>query len=216
MELWLDTIDFDLISKSVKQLNVTGITTNPSILANGSLSARSTIQKLLDIQPGRVAVQVTANEYLAMIEQAQKLADIDTRIIIKIPVTDNGLLAINALSRYGIQTMATAIYEANQVLLSAMAGANYAAPYLGRIPGNSFLVLKDMLDVMALHKYPLKIIVAAIKSKAQIMQSAKLGAHAITIPGNVFHEFIGNLTETIQSINQFDQDWGSSGKSLDV
>jgi len=215
MELWLDTIDFSLISKSVNQLDVAGITTNPSILATSSLSAKATIEKLLNIQQGRVAVQVTVNNHEAMVEQAKKIAEIDSRIIIKVPVTDDGLHAINALSKIGIQTMATAIFEANQVLLSAMAGASYAAPYLGRIPGDNFQVLKDMLDIIKIYQYPLKLIVAAIRNKEQIIRTAKLGAHAITIPASPFNEFIGNLPETIQSLNQFDKDWLASGKSLD-
>src|SRR5579863_2367346 len=156
MELWLDTIDFSLISKSVNQIGVTGITTNPSILSKSSLSAKATIEKLLNIQQGRVAVQVTAHNHETMIDQAKKLASVDPRIIIKVPVTDDGLHAINALSTIGIQTMATAIFEANQVLLSAMAGATYAAPYLAKIPGDNFQVIKDMLDVIEKYRYPLK------------------------------------------------------------
>ncbi len=215
MELWLDTVDFSLIRKSVTQLGVTGITTNPSILATSSLSAKATIEKLLSIQQGRVAVQVTVHNHEAIVEQAKKIAEIDSRIIIKVPVTDDGLHAINALSKIGIQTMATAIFEANQVLLSAMAGAAYAAPYLGRIPGDNFQVLKDMLDIIKIYNYPLKLIVAAIRNKEQIIRTAKLGAHAITIAASPFNEFIGNLPETIQSLNQFDKDWLASGKSLD-
>jgi len=179
------------------------------------LSAKATIEKLLDIQQVSVAIQVTENNHETMIEQAKKLASIDSRIIIKVPVTDDGLHTINALSKIGIQTMATAIFEADQVLLSAMAGATYAAPYLARIPGDNFQVIKDMLDVIEIYRYPLKLIVAAIRNKEHIIRTAKLGAHAITIPSDPFKEFIGDLPETMQSINQFEKDWLSSGKSLD-
>ena len=110
--------------------------------------------------------------------------------------------------------MATAIFETNQVILSAMAGSTYAAPYLGRIKGDSFAVLNDMLDIISIYGYQLKIIAAAIKSKEHILNVAKSGSQAITIPENAFLEFICDLPETTQSLDQFDKDWGASGKSL--
>jgi len=214
MELWLDTIDFELITKYTNQLSITGITTNPSILAKSSLSARVTIEKLLVLQAGKVAVQVTLNNYPDMFTQAKMLAAIDPRIIIKIPITNDGLYTIHALSKIGIQTMATAIFETSQILLGAMAGATYAAPYLGKIKGDNFAVLQDMLDIIKVNNYPLKLIVAAIKNKEQIVHATKLGAQAITIPADPFREFMANLNETTDSLMQFDRDWMDSGKSL--
>ena len=127
------------------------------------------------IQPGKVAVQVTTDERKAMITQAQMLAAIDPRIIIKIPVNKEGLSAIQALSQNGIPIMATAIFEARQVLLSALAGANYAAPYLGRISGDSFKVMEDMAKIINIYRFPLKLIMAAIRTV-----SAKGKCHPLT------------------------------------
>src|SRR3990167_5524615 len=119
MELWLDTIDFGLIKTATKQLVVTGVTTNPSILAKSTLSAKDTIKKLLEIQAGNVAVQVTESNYKTMIEQALLISSYDPRIIIKIPVNQDGLYVIKHLSSLNIKTMATAIFNTRQVLLSA-------------------------------------------------------------------------------------------------
>ncbi len=216
MELWLDTIDFDLIEKTVTQLNITGITTNPSILAGSALSAKNTITKLLQIQPGKLAVQVTASTHRDMITQAKMLAVLDPRIIIKIPVNSEGLIAIKSLSALNIQTMATAVFEPRQVLLSAMAGATYAAPYFGRIVGDNYAVLNDMLSLVKTYNYPLKLIVAAIRNKDQIVNIAQSGAHAITVPADPFHDFISDLNLTTESLDNFAKDWDASGKSLNV
>ncbi len=215
MELWLDTIDFELITTAVSQMTITGITTNPSILAKGELTARETINKLLMIQPGKLAVQVTTDDHMAMINQAQMLAAIDPRIIIKVPVNKEGLLAIHTLSQNGIPTMATAIFEARQVLLSALAGANYAAPYLGRISGDSFKVMEDMTKIINIYRFPLKLIIAAIRTTEQVIRCACYGAHAITIPAKVFNEFVNNSAETSASLNNFAREWQESGKSLE-
>ena len=216
MELWLDTIDFNLIEKTTNQLHITGVTTNPSILSGSPLSVKDTITKLLQIQPGRVAVQVTASSHSDMVAQSKMIAAISPRIIIKIPVNNEGLTAIKLLSTDSIPTMATAIFETRQVLLSAMAGATYAAPYFGRIEGDNYAVLTDMLDIIDIYKYPLKLIVAAIKNKEQVVKVAKSGAHAITIPSDPFCAFISDLHLTTESLDQFTLDWQTSGKSLDI
>lgn len=216
MELWLDTIDFHLIEKTTRQLNLIGVTTNPSILAKSSLSAKDTISKLLEIQAGMVAVQVTEERADGMINQAMEIASYSSRIIIKVPVNHEGLIAIKALADRNIPTMATAIFEVSQVLLSAMAGSTYAAPYFGRIPTDNYAILQDMLDIIKIYKYPLKIIAAAIKNKEQIVNVAKLGTHAVTIPVEPFKEFIGDLSSTTESLIQFAKNWSESGKSLNI
>lgn len=216
MELWLDTIDFELIEKSTKLLNITGVTTNPTILSGSKLSAMDTINKLLKIQSGKVAVQVIANNFDDMVAEAKMIAAFDSRIIVKIPVNNNGLTAIKILAECGIKTMATAIFETRQVLLSAFAGATYAAPYFGRIKSDNYAVLSDMLDVIDSNNYPLKIIAAAIQNKEQIVNIAKLGSHAITIPSAPFLEFIDDLDLTTESLNQFANNWNNSGKSLNL
>ena len=133
MELWLDTIDFKFIAKACTQLTIFGVTTNPTILSQSNLLIKKVIQTLLNIQSGKVVVQVTESKAVGMINQAEKIIKFGPNIIVKIPVTGEGLAAIKALNNLNVATMATAIFHPHQVLLSALAGASYAAPYLGKI-----------------------------------------------------------------------------------
>lgn len=212
MELWLDTIDFDLIERAKNTLRLTGITTNPTILSSSSLSSKETIKKLLTLQNGLVAVQVTANHQEEMVAQAINLSAFSPRIIIKIPVTEDGLSAMHVLSQKNIQTMATAIFEPAQVLLSILAGATYAAPYFSKISQNNeecYKVLQAMQSIVDKQKSTLKIIAAAIHDKQQIIECAKEGVPAITVPAAVYRELVASHPATLHSLKNFQEAWGT-------
>lgn len=113
-----------------------------------------------------------------IINQTKMIAQIDSQIIIKIPINQEGLFVINALAKANIQTMATAMFETRQVLLSIIAGANYAPPHLSRISGDQFNKINQMLEVICINNLPLKLIVTAIKNVDQILSSAKFGTYA--------------------------------------
>ncbi|MCX7121688.1 MAG: hypothetical protein NTZ67_07975 [Gammaproteobacteria bacterium] len=212
MELWLDTIDFDLIQDAVRQLLITGITTNPSILSKLNGKCDDTIKKLLDIQSGFLAVQVTADTPNKMIAQACHLKKLSDRIIVKVPVTQNGLYVIRHLNRENILTMATAIFEPTQVYLSMLAGANYAAPYLGKIEktdGNSNAI-KDMLGIIKIQNSSLKLLAASIKTKEQILDCLLSGCHAITLPADTYKLLLSDNSSTMECLHKFKSDWDAS------
>jgi len=136
MELWVDGIETAFVEHA-KQLGILhGITTNPSILAQTDRPAEMVLQELLDKFPGPIAVQVTATTAADMIEQGKILLDFSPRLIVKIPVTEQGLHAISRLTHHEIPTMATAIFEPTQAFLAAQAGASYLAPYFAHIGEN--------------------------------------------------------------------------------
>src|SRR3989338_5002912 len=175
MELWLDTIDYRLIEDAIKRIKIFGVTTNPSILCKSKETPEKTIKKLLDIQPGLLAVQVTSTDECAMLNQAKKLHHMSNRIIIKVPVCKTGLSVMRALSLENIPTMATVIFEPIQVYLSILSGATYAAPYLGRIEKNTgdySRVISEMLSVIKNNQSTLKLLTASIATKKQIMYCA--------------------------------------------
>lgn len=210
MELWLDTIDLEVIKDAADTLKITGVTTNPSILSKSDLPLTDIIESLLTVQPGHVAVQVNSKEKDQMLSEAEAFAAISKRIIVKVPVTKQGLGVISYLSQLSIPTMATAIYEPSQVLLSSIAGATYAAPYIGRIEeigGNHIPVLLEMMEIVKRQKNNLKIIAAAIRSKQQILDCSRLGVSALTVAPNVYQEFLKDNTDTLSSLEAFEQDW---------
>lgn len=215
MELWLDTLDYELISFANKTLNITGITTNPAIIAKSSQNAVKAITQLLDIQHGLVAVQVTENnDKQNMLAQAQILSELSDRIIVKVPVTQIGLSVIKLLNDINIPTMATAIYEPRQVLLAGLAGAKYAAPYFGRIKENSLQTINSMQQIIKSQNLQLKLIAAAIRSVEQIISLTHLGVDAITVSANVYQLLLQDNPQTHQSLKDFEEIWNNSRSSF--
>ncbi len=216
MELWLDTINFDLIENTAQQINLAGVTTNPSILSQASGSPDKTIERLLSIQPGRVAVQVTAVDAQGMIDQAKRISQTSERIIIKVPVTNTGLHVIKQLAADNIPAMATAVFESSQVYLSMLAGAKYVAPYFGRISEVSAEPLAEidtMLHIIDTYNSDLKLIAAAITTKQEIIDCLSLGAHAITLPDLAFQLLSSDHPNTTLSLAGFQQDWAARDPS---
>jgi len=194
MELWLDTINLELIKEAAKNGVLTGITTNPHILSQADTLPETKLKQILSITDiSYVAAQVVASDYEGMIEQARYLASLDpARMIVKIPVNPSGLKAIYALSKEGIMTMATAIFDQYQIYLSALACAKYAAIYLSKIPENIFETLQEMNEISKKNQMPINLLAASIKDKRQLIECALLGLKAITITDDIYK----SLTET--------------------
>lgn len=213
MEIWLDTIDINLIQKAAESNIITGVTTNPSILSQSLHSPEVTLKQLLSIQPGYVAVQVIANDLEGMLRQARNLSRLSDRIIVKIPVTQEGFRAMSILHGENIRTMATAIFTPEQILLSAISKATYAAPYLGRIDesiGNGLDIINTMQTIINTQQFPLKLIAAAIRTTEQVAQSAKIGVGAITLPKDVYMALLSTHKLTEESLDKFSIDWASN------
>lgn len=213
MHIWLDTLDEDTIQLA-EDLNIlSGVTTNPRILAQSPLSIKATLDRLLQIQNGKITVQVTARAADEMIIQALAFSELSERIIVKVPATKEGLKTIKFLSMKQIPCMATMIFHPNQVLLAAAAGANYVAPYLSRmerLEENGWQYLESMAHIITLHQLPVQLLVASIKNSLQIMQCAELGVDAITIKKEAFEEFISDNKYTLDCEEEFMDEWKQS------
>src|SRR5947209_968437 len=133
MDIWLDTSNIRMVQKAIRFGILAGVTTNPSIIAQSQRSLEEVLEDLLHYQEGPVTAQVVAEETREMVQQGQNLFAFSNRIIVKVPITKNGLEAIHLLSRQGIPTMATVLFSPRQALMAALAGANYVAPYLSRM-----------------------------------------------------------------------------------
>ena len=215
MEIWLDTAELDLI-ESAKQMGILqGVTTNPSIVSKAKMGLEDLLEKILNLQDGPVTVQVTATDAPKMIQQAEALFQFNNRIVVKVPVTSEGLKAIHALNQKHIPTMATAVFETKQVLLAARAGAQYIAPYYSTIceadiEGSE--QFRAMLKLLERYKYGSKILGASLKSAEHVRQCIEMGAHAVTLNKEVFLALIENNDETVKRMDKFAKDWEGAEK----
>lgn len=168
------------------------------------------IETVLHAQSGPMAVQVTASSSAKMIQQARRLHQHSSRIIVKVPVTTEGLEVIHSL-RHEIPTMATAVFHPKQVLAAALAGASYIAPYLGAILQETghdpFQALEAMMALCRNYQLKAKILGAAIRSAEQAMQCSALGIPGMTLTAALFTELVGDAPETLSRLQRFAVDW---------
>lgn len=216
MEIWLDTCNSQSIKAACQYGIISGITTNPSILSKADEDPEKVILRLLDEQDGLVAVQVVADEADLMIRQALKLHSMSDRIIVKVPVIQQGLIAMKSLSEQEVPIMATAVFNPNQALLAALAGANYLAPYVGRMYSSGIDAIEALETIKSIYghyHFETRIIAAALQSPEQIAVCAKIGIDAVTLKGSLFNQFMANDPFTLESLEGFAADWELGKKS---
>lgn len=210
MEIWLDTADIELVKVATEMGILHGVTTNPSIIAKSKMGMEDLLEKLLEVQPGPVTAQVTSDNGAKMVEQGEALYQFSNRMVVKVPITKEGIKAIFALSSKKIPVMATAIFDTNQVLLAARAGATYIAPYFSsmcELDISGIEQFKSMLKLLERYRYPSKLIGASLKTSEQVRECAELGADAVTLNKEVFLSFIDNHPETMNRVEKFSKDW---------
>lgn len=216
MEIWLDTTDETAIAEADRMGILTGVTTNPAIIAQAKESLDVIIKKLLKAQKGYVAVQIRAQQTDAIVAQVNELHRISPRIIAKIPATKDGYQAINLLQVTGIKTMATAIFDPMQLFLAAKAGAHYAAPYLSRMETDGPGFLKVMKELTVQYGLNLKILVASIRWIDQINDCLRLGMHAVTIKESLLKELLSTHPKTQIQLEKFEDNWETIPKSTEL
>lgn len=213
MEIWLDTSNENFVAYASGLGILQGITTNPTILAPSKVSPHEVIASLLKVQNGVVAIQVLSDDIEEMCKQAKMLSAISNRILVKIPVTQNGIRAIYALNQEGIPTLATAIFELQQALLAFKAGASYLAPYLGRIADtekNPIQVISQMHSMKLHYDFKGKIMGAGIRELATAIACIEIGICAITLPEKIFTELVQDCESTLLALEKFSEDWSKS------
>jgi transaldolase len=213
MELWLDTSNVNLVTNANGFGILQGVTTNPTILTQSKMCPQDLIYKLLEAQKGLVAIQVLAHNEEEICDQAKVLSAISDRILVKIPVTQNGIRAISALSQEGVLTLATAIFTLQQALLAFKAGASYLAPYLGRIADtgkNPIQVVSKMISLKKNYGFNGKIMGAGIRDLTTTMECIEIGICAITLSEKIFNEFVEDYEPTLLALEKFSKDWSTS------
>ncbi len=216
MEIWLDTTDEACITDAIKRGLLHGITTNPTSVSHSEKPLEDLLKELLDIQDGPVAVQVVADSREEMIRQAELLTAHSPRVIVKVPVTSQGLISIYELSSRRIPVMATALFEPYQALLAFKAGAHYVAPYLRKIQdaGGSFkTTLLLMQKLIATYSFDSKIIAASIPNLETLLFCAEIGLSAATIPATIYKDLVSDHPATVRATVKFSEDWQEAPQS---
>lgn len=211
MKLFIDTANIDEIKEINEWGVICGVTTNPSLIAKEGRNFEEVVKEITQIVDGPISAEVISLEKDGMLEEARKLAKIHSNIIIKIPMTKEGLKAVKVLTEEGIKTNVTLIFSANQALLAARAGASYVSPFVGRLDdiGNEGIeLIHDIVNIFSVHDIETEIIAASIRHPIHVLDAANAGAHISTIPFKVFQQML-NHPLTNSGIDSFLKDWES-------
>lgn len=209
MKLFIDTANIDEIREVNEWGVISGVTTNPSLIAKEGRDFKQVVKEISDIVDGPISAEVISLKKEGMIEEARELSKIHSNIVIKIPMTIEGLKAVNVLSKEGIKTNVTLIFSANQALLAAKAGATYVSPFIGRLDdiGNEGMnIVYEIVQIFDTHNIDTEIIAASIRHPMHVIEAAKAGSHISTIPYKVFIQMINHPLTDI-GIDKFLKDW---------
>lgn len=214
MELILDTANLDAIRELDSLLNVTGVTTNPSIIAKSGMSPEEVIDGLVGcLRPDqKIFIQTVRTDFEGMMEEARYICGLrPENMYVKIPVTHNGLRAIKAAKEEGLGVLATAIYSADEAFLAAMNGADYLAPYVNRMSnyGDGVAMVTELIQMLAVQGLPAKVIAASFKNSWQVHELIRTGIQAVTAPPEVVYSMIGHPGTEI-AVSEFTRDWDAA------
>jgi len=215
MKFFIDTANLDEIKKAVDMGMVDGVTTNPSLIARENKPFVEIIKDICKIVDGPISAEVIALDAEGMVREGRELAAIHSNIVIKIPMTTEGLKAVKTLADEKIRTNVTLIFSASQALMAAKAGASYASPFVGRlddISQNGMDLISDIMNIYDNYGYATEVIVASIRNPIHVVDAALLGAHIATIPFKVIAQLARHpLTDL--GMEQFLADWEKRAKA---
>lgn len=209
MKFFLDTANVDEI-KRINELGlVDGVTTNPTIISKEGRDFEEVIKEICSIVDGPVSAEVISLEAEGMVKEARVLAKWASNVVVKVPMTEEGLKAVNILSKEGIKTNVTLIFTVAQGLMAAKAGATFVSPFLGRLEDigtDSLALIKKLRKVLDFYGYKSEIIAASVRGLKHVEDVAEVGAHIATIPGSLFPKLWSHPL-TNSGIEQFLSDW---------
>lgn len=216
MQLFLDTADVAVLMDLAATGLVDGVTTNPTLIAKSGRAMLEVIAEICEIVEGPVSAEVAATSAAGMIEEGRKLASVASNVVVKVPLTRDGLIATHAFAREGIQTNVTLCFSAPQALLAAKAGASYISPFVGRLDDYGAVGVDLITEIRAIYDnydFDTEILAASIRSPAHVTAVAMSGADCATIPPAVFESLFKHpLTEL--GLQNFLNDWAKTGQSI--
>lgn len=209
MKFFLDTANVDYIREVNEMGVICGVTTNPSLVAKEGRDFNEVIREITSIVDGPISGEVISENAEGMISEGREIAKIHPNMIVKIPMTAEGLKAVKVLNKEGIKTNVTLIFSATQALLAANAGATYVSPFLGRLDDismNGMDLISDIAEIFEIHGIDTEIIAASVRNPIHVIEAAKAGAHISTIPYNLVKQMLSHpLTDS--GIEKFKADW---------
>ena len=211
MKLFIDTANVDEIKEIAEWGVVDGVTTNPSLIAKEKRDFKEVVTEITGIVDGPISAEVVSLKHDEMVEEAKELVKIHKNIIIKVPMTEEGLIAVKELHAMGIKTNVTLVFTSTQALLAAKAGASYVSPFLGRlddISTNGLNLIEEIMDIFNNYSYDTEVIAASIRHPMHVVECARLGCDIATVPYKVFKQMLHHpLTDS--GIERFLKDWES-------
>ncbi len=216
MQLFLDTANVEEIKEALTWGVISGVTTNPSLVAKEKRDFKVLVKEICDMVPGPVSAEVISLDSQEMISEARELARVAPNVVVKIPMCIEGLKAVKVLSQEGIKTNVTLVFSANQGLLAALAGATYVSPFVGRLDdvGNEGMaVVEDLVILIENYSLPTKVIAASIRHPMHVLEAAKISAHVATVPYKVLESMTRHPLTDI-GIVRFLDDWAKVQNEL--
>lgn len=211
MRLFIDTANIEEIREVSEWGVLSGVTTNPSLVAKEGRNMEDVIREITSLVSGPISAEVLATDVEGMVEEGKRAASWGDNVVIKIPMTEDGLKATCELSQSGIEVNVTLIFSTNQALLAAQAGASFVSPFIGRLDDighDGMDIIRDVAEVYAYYAIPTEVIAASIRHPLHVVESARNGADVATVPYKVLKAMVKHpLTES--GLEKFIADWES-------
>lgn len=209
MKLFIDSGNINDIEKLAALGIIDGVTTNPSLLAKEQGNYRDNLKKICGIVKGPVSGEVVATDFEGMIRQGREIAAIDEHMVVKVPLTRDGIRACKAMSGEGIRVNVTLVFTAAQALLAAKAGATFVSPFVGRlddIATNGMELIRDIVEIFDNYEFTTEVLVASCRNPIHIVDAARLGADICTCPASVLDQLFNHPLTNI-GLERFLKDW---------
>ncbi len=209
MKIFIDTANLEQIKEVNSWGVLDGVTTNPSLVAKEGCDFKKRIEDICSVVDGPISAEAVSLDAEGMVKEARELSKMHKNVIVKIPMTDEGLKAVKVLSKEGIRTNVTLVFSPNQALLAAKAGATYVSPFVGRLDDISHTgmdLVKDIVTILKNYNFKTQVIAASIRHPVHVTEAALAGAHVATVPYDVLKKMLKhNLTD--EGIKKFLVDW---------
>jgi len=209
MKIFLDTANLESIKKYNDIGAVDGITTNPTLLSREKEHPEEIMREITRIIKGPVNLEVVGITTDVMLEEAHRLITFGNNVVVKIPMTPEGLKAVKILNNEGIKTNVTLIFSSNQALLATKAGASYVSPFIGRLDDaghNGMEVIREIVRIFDNYQFTTEVLVASIRHPVHVVEAAKIGAHVVTLPPEILGKMMSHPLSD-KGLESFLHDW---------
>tara|TARA_B100000902_G_scaffold130506_1_gene129445 strand:+ start:733 stop:1386 length:654 start_codon:yes stop_codon:yes gene_type:complete len=216
MDFFLDSAETQEISKFHELGMINGVTTNPSLIYKSKKPFRELVADICAITNGPVSIEATSSSNEKMVEEGFKIAKMASNIVVKLPMTWEGIKACKILSENKIPVNVTLCFSSTQAILAAKAGATYVSPFIGRLDDSNIdgiELIREIKTIYTNYNFTTKILAASVRTKNHITQSAIAGADIATIPPNLFYD-LANHHLTDKGLETFNADWEKSGQKI--